>query len=171
MHPIEMAPKKTCSQNKKAAASEAAVETEVASPWKTMTVTSFDLESLVSRRMLPSRSVGWLPTFGEKELNPQGAEIVVFAIFFWFGFALLANSFFHSLLDFYGIRVTHLNPNSVFAIAIFSTSVRLTLGFLRTLISFAICITSNLSRVLLISAPLVVLVFSFGTVGVVNTLA
>ena len=43
----------------------------------------------------------------------------MFKSFYEKGFVLPAGAFFHWLLHFYGLEVTHLNPNSIAQIAIF----------------------------------------------------
>ena len=46
-------------------------------------------------------------------------ETVVFRSFYEKGFALPVGTFFHELLFFYGLEVTHHKPNSIAQIAIF----------------------------------------------------
>ena len=46
-------------------------------------------------------------------------QAVVFKSFYEKGFTLHARVFFHGLLHFYGLEVTHLKPNSIAQIAIF----------------------------------------------------
>jgi hypothetical protein len=51
------------------------------------------------------------------------------------GLALSASHFFHGLLDFYSLNITHLNPNSVLQIVVF---VHLCEAFLRILPHFGL---------------------------------
>uniref|UniRef100_A0A0A9BPG7 Transposase (putative) gypsy type domain-containing protein n=1 Tax=Arundo donax TaxID=35708 RepID=A0A0A9BPG7_ARUDO len=56
---------------------------------------------------------GWQLAVSETKSNPQPGEVVVFSSFFWHGFFLPASDFFCGLLHFYGVGLTHLNPNSI----------------------------------------------------------
>nr|AAL67589.1 putative gypsy-type retrotransposon protein [Oryza sativa Japonica Group]AAP55141.1 retrotransposon protein, putative, unclassified [Oryza sativa Japonica Group] len=59
------------------------------------------------------------PAFGEAFPTPDTHEIVVFAHFFYGGFSLPTSRFFRGILNFYGISLHHLNPNSIVHIANF----------------------------------------------------
>lgn len=55
-------------------------------------------------------------------------EAVVFASFFEHRFGVPVGGFFRRLLHYYGIEVTHLNPNSILAILFFILTCFLTRG-------------------------------------------
>lgn len=75
---------------------------------------------MVAHGVLPSKEIiGWRPVFGEPFPTPDTHEIVVFTHFFYGGFALQTSKFFWGILEFYGINIYHLNPNSIVHIAIF----------------------------------------------------
>ena len=51
--------------------------------------------------------------------TPDTHEVMVFSHFFYGGFALPTSKFFRGILNFYGINLHHLNPNSIVHIANF----------------------------------------------------
>src|SRR5438132_10339615 len=63
--------------------------------------------------------IGWRAASGERFPTADTNEIVVFEHFFYRGFAISTGLFFHGLLNFYGIKLIHLNPNSILHIATF----------------------------------------------------
>jgi hypothetical protein len=60
----------------------------------------------------------WCPATGEDIPTPNTNEIVVFASYHC-GFGLLVCDFLHGLLDYYQIKLVHLNPNSIPQITVF----------------------------------------------------
>nr|AAL93058.1 putative gypsy-type polyprotein [Oryza sativa Japonica Group]AAT85779.1 putative gypsy type transposon [Oryza sativa Japonica Group]ABF96878.1 retrotransposon protein, putative, unclassified [Oryza sativa Japonica Group] len=90
------------------------------SQWAPSDVTEDNLKEMVAHGVLPAKEIiGWRPAFGEAFPTPDTHEIVVFAHFFYGGFSLLTSRFFRGILNFYGISLHHLNPNSIVHIAKF----------------------------------------------------
>ena len=68
---------------------------------------------------MPERSIiDWRPAPGNSFPSPDTSEIVVFESFFCRGFGLPLCSFARRLLEYYGLELIHLNPNSIFHLAI-----------------------------------------------------
>nr|AAR87150.1 putative gypsy-type retrotransposon protein [Oryza sativa Japonica Group] len=63
--------------------------------------------------LLAKEIIGWRLACGETFPTPDTHEVVVFSHFFYGGFSLPTSSFFRGILDFYGISLHHLNPNSI----------------------------------------------------------
>nr|ABA92142.1 retrotransposon protein, putative, unclassified [Oryza sativa Japonica Group] len=90
------------------------------SQWAPSDVTEDNLKEMVAHGVLPAKEIiGWRPAFGEAFPTPDTHEIVVFAHFFYGGFSLPTSRFFRGILNFYGISLHHLNPNSIVHIANF----------------------------------------------------
>ena len=88
--------------------------------WATSTVMEGGLRQMVADGVLPEKTIiGWHATEGEEFPTPNTEEIVVFEAFFYRGFGLPTSDFFRGLLNFYGIELIHLNPNSVLQISTF----------------------------------------------------
>jgi hypothetical protein len=79
-----------------------------------------EIRNLIASYFLPNREVlQWHPATGKDIPTPNTNEIVVFASFFQRGFELPVCDFLRGLLDHYQIELVHLNPNSIFHIAVF----------------------------------------------------
>nr|CAE04439.2 OSJNBa0018J19.6 [Oryza sativa Japonica Group]CAH66343.1 OSIGBa0104J13.3 [Oryza sativa] len=90
------------------------------SQWAPSDVTEDNLKEMVAHGVLPAKEIiGWRLAFGEAFQTPDTHEIVVFAHFFYGGFSLPTSRFFRGILNFYGISLHHLNPNSIVHIANF----------------------------------------------------
>ena len=87
--------------------------------WAPSTLREEDIQDLVERGLLPKKISGWKCCFGEEFPTEDQTEMVIFRSFYEKGFALPAGAFFHGLLLFYELEVTHLKPNSIAQIAIF----------------------------------------------------
>lgn len=110
--------------------------------WAVFDMKETTLKEMVKEGVLPAKeTISWHPTFSEKFPTPNTGEIVVFIPFFYFGFALPTTEFFHGLLDYYGIRIYHLNPNSILHIAFSSMFAKLSLESVLTSICSYACFT------------------------------
>ncbi len=90
------------------------------SQWAPSNVTEENLKEMVAHGVLPVKEIiGWRPAFGEAFPTPDTHEVVVFSHFFYGGFSLPTSRFFRGILNFYGISLHHLNPNSIVHIAKF----------------------------------------------------
>jgi hypothetical protein len=79
-----------------------------------------EIRQLVTNYFLSNRVMRqWRPAAREVIPTPNTKEIVVFSSFFQCGFVLPAYDFLCRLLDHYKIELVHLNPNSIFQIAVF----------------------------------------------------
>ncbi len=84
------------------------------SQWAPSDVMEENLKEMVAHGVIPAKEIiGWRPAFGEAFPTPDTHEVVVFSHFFYGGFSLPTSSFFRGILDFYGISLHHLNPNSI----------------------------------------------------------
>ena len=100
--------------------------------WVPSTMHEADIQDLVERWLLPENVFGWRCCYGEEFPTEDRIEMVVFQSFYEKGFAVPAGAFFHGLLHFYGLEVTHLKPNSIAQIAIFIHVCERFLGLLPT---------------------------------------
>ncbi len=88
--------------------------------WVTSDVKESTLREMVKNGVLPPKEIiGWRPAACEEFPTPNTGEIVVFTSFFYCGFSLPTSEFFRGILEYYGLQIFHLNPNSVLHIAIF----------------------------------------------------
>jgi hypothetical protein len=75
---------------------------------------------MVERGVLPEKQISaWQCCYGEEFPSKDMDQTVMFKSFYEKGFALPTGAFFHGLLHFYGLEVTHLKPNLITQIAIF----------------------------------------------------
>ena len=78
------------------------------------------LNRLVVDGVLPDRvTVGWRPARGESFLTPRGDELVVFEDYFYHGFDFPIHPFLCGLIDYYGISLCNLGPNSILHVSVF----------------------------------------------------
>jgi hypothetical protein len=83
-------------------------------------VSESDLLHLMSIGVLPSKELcSWLICHGVTVPTEDTHKSVVYVPFLLRGLALPISPFFHGLLDFYHLNLTHLNPNSILQISIF----------------------------------------------------
>jgi hypothetical protein len=59
--------------------------------------------------------------YGEEAPAPAAHEVVVFARFFERGLDFPVSDFLRGILYTYGLRIHHLNPNTIFHLSIFAT--------------------------------------------------
>jgi hypothetical protein len=83
-------------------------------------VFEFDLLHLVKIGVLPSKELcSWRVWQGITVPTEDTHESIVFVPFLIRGLGLPVSPFFRGLLDFYSLKLTHLNPNSILQISIF----------------------------------------------------
>jgi hypothetical protein len=83
-------------------------------------VSESDLLHLVDFGVLPPKELcSWLICCGVTVPTEDTHESVVYVPFLIRSLALPISPFFRSLLDFYNLNLTHLNPNSILQISIF----------------------------------------------------
>jgi hypothetical protein len=99
-------------------------------------VSKSDLIHLVDVGILPPKELcSWRVCRGVTVPTEDTHESVVYVPFLIRGLALPISPFFHGLLDFYHLNLTHLNPNSILQISIF---VHLCEAYLRILPHFGL---------------------------------
>lgn len=75
---------------------------------------------LVEAGVLPDQAAtGWRPAAGQPFPMPNTNELVVFEDFFWHGFGLPAHPFLRDLIEYYGVSLCNLHPNTILHISIF----------------------------------------------------
>nr|AAX95954.1 retrotransposon protein, putative, unclassified [Oryza sativa Japonica Group]ABA93097.1 retrotransposon protein, putative, unclassified [Oryza sativa Japonica Group] len=90
------------------------------SQWAPSDVTEENLKEMVAHGVLPAKEIiGRRAACGEAFPTPDTHEVVVFSHFFYGGFSLPTSRLFQGILDFYGISLHNLNPNSIVHIANF----------------------------------------------------
>jgi hypothetical protein len=83
-------------------------------------ISKYDLFHLVETGVLPPKELcSWRIWRGVTVPMEDTHESVVYVPFLICGLALPISPFFCSLLDFYDLNLTHLNPNSILQVAIF----------------------------------------------------
>jgi hypothetical protein len=83
-------------------------------------VSEFDLLHLVSVGVLPPKELcSWRICRGVTVPTEDTHESVIYIPFLTRGLALPISPFFRSLLDFYHLNLTHLNPNSILQVSVF----------------------------------------------------
>lgn len=88
--------------------------------WVTSTVTQRNLEQMVIDGILQDQvTAGWRAAAGELFPTPDTNELIVFESHFVRGFGIPAHPFLQKLLDFYGITLCNLHPNSILHISLF----------------------------------------------------
>jgi hypothetical protein len=94
-------------------------------------ISESDLFHLVDTGVLPPKELcSWQIWRGVTVSIEDTHESVVYVPFLIRGLALPISPFFHSLLDFYDLNLTHLNPNSILQVTIFVHMCKAFLGIL-----------------------------------------
>jgi hypothetical protein len=94
-------------------------------------VSESDLLRLVDVGVLPPKELySWWICRGVTVPTKDTHESVVYVPFLICGLALPISPFFHSILDFYNLNLTHLNPNSILQMSIFVNLCEAYLGIL-----------------------------------------
>jgi len=99
--------------------------------WVRSTSSEEVLNNLVVDGVHPDRaSGGWHPAVGESFPTPHTDELVVFKDYFCHGFGFPVHPFLCGLIDYYGISLCNLSPNSILHVAIFINLCESYLGIL-----------------------------------------
>ena len=78
------------------------------------------LNQLVVDGVLPDRvTVGWCLAPGESFPTPRGDELVVFEDYFYRGFGVPIHPFLRGLIDYYGISLCNISPNTILHVSVF----------------------------------------------------
>ncbi|KAE8787267.1 hypothetical protein D1007_38892 [Hordeum vulgare] len=80
------------------------------------------------RKIPPAERVDTHPPGGKRMPEPSSSDRVVFGTHFLIGFKLPASLFLWQFLEFYGLEMQHLGPNSALYLACFSTLCEAHLG-------------------------------------------
>ena len=79
-----------------------------------------ELNEMVEASVLPDRvTAGWRPANGEPYPMPHINEVVVFEYYFWCGLGLPVHPFLHGLLEYWGVSLCNLHPNTILHIVVF----------------------------------------------------
>jgi hypothetical protein len=86
-------------------------------PWLVSSVTDADLEALVDAGLLRHRTTSpqpeWITPHDEEVPNPPAGYIVSFTSFHERGFGVPASRFMWALVQYYGVELHNINPNSI----------------------------------------------------------
>jgi hypothetical protein len=82
-------------------------------------VSESNLLHLVDGVLPPKELCSWRICCGVTVPTEDTHESIVYVSFLIRGLALPISPFFHGLLDFYNLNLTHLNPNSILQISMF----------------------------------------------------
>ena len=75
---------------------------------------------MVAVSVLPERvTAGWRPADGEPYPMPHTDDVVVFEDYFWCGLGVPIHPFLQDLLEFWGVSLCNLHPNTILHISIF----------------------------------------------------
>ena len=121
-----MAPKKGGGNPKKAAAG-ASLDKE----WVLSLMGETELNEMVEAGVLPDRiTTGWCPADGEPYPMPHTDEVIVFEDYFWRGLGLPVHPFLRDLLEYWGVSLCNLHPNTLLDISVFIHFSKVYLGIL-----------------------------------------
>jgi len=78
------------------------------------------INRMVEVGIVPNRvTAGWRPAKGETYPKPHTNEAVVFEDYFWRGLGFPVHPFLRDLLEFWGVSLCNLHPNTILHISIF----------------------------------------------------
>ena len=121
-----MAPKRGGGNAKKAAAG-----TSRDKEWGPSLMGKTELNEMVEAGVLPDRvTAGWRPADGEPYPMPHTDKLVVFEDYFWRGLGLLVHPFLRDLLEYWGVSLCNLHPNTILHISMFIHFCEVYLGIL-----------------------------------------
>ena len=110
-----MAPKRGVGNPKKAAAGA-----NRDSEWVPSLMGETEINGMVEAGFLPDHvTAGWRPANGEPYPMPHTDEVVVFEDYFWHELGFPVHPFLRDLLEFWGVSLCNLHPNTILHISIF----------------------------------------------------
>ena len=99
-----------------------------------------ELNEMVEASSLPDRvTARWRLTDGEPYPMPYTDKAVVFKDYFWHRLGFPIHPLLRDLLEFWGVSLCNLHPNTILHISIFIYFCEAYLGFFHTLISSYTC--------------------------------
>ena len=115
-----MALKRGAVNPKKASPKKAGAGASRDKEWMPSCTGEAELDRLVEASVLPDRvtTESWLAS-GEPFPMPHTNEVVVFEDYFWRGLGFPIQSFLGDLLEFWGVSLCNLHPNTILHISIF----------------------------------------------------
>ena len=88
--------------------------------WLAPTTTEDQLRELVGDGLIQSKDIAKWRALGEHRVPAPGpSEIILFVSFIRVGLCLLASTFLHRFLNYFGISLNHLTPNVVLHLSVF----------------------------------------------------
>ena len=91
-----------------------------------------ELNRMVDAGVLSDRvTTGWRPASGESYPMSHTDEVVVFKDYFYHGFSVPIHPFLCGLINYYGISLCNLSPNSTLHVSVFIHFCEADLGILR----------------------------------------
>ena len=99
-------------------AKKAAVGKRHDKEWVPSLMGETELNKMVEAGILPNHViVGWSPVNGEPYPMPHIDKIVVFEYYFWRGLGLPVHPFLQDLLEYWGVSLCNLHPNTILHIS------------------------------------------------------
>ena len=121
-----MAPKRGGGNVKKAA-----IGVNHEKEWVPSLMGEMDLNEMVEACVLLDLVIaGWRPANGEPYPMPHTDKLIVFEDYFWRGLGLLVHLFLRDLLEYWGVSLCNLHPNTILHITVFLHFYKAYLGIL-----------------------------------------
>ena len=90
-----------------------------------------ELNEMMEAGVLPNHvTVGWRPADSEPYPMPHTDELVAFEDYFWHGLGLPVHPFLRDLLEYWGVSLCNLHPNTILHISVFIHLCEVYLGIL-----------------------------------------
>ena len=104
--------------------------------WVSSLMGETELNEMVEAGILPNRVTdGWCPADSEPYPMSHTNELVVFKDYFWRGLGLSVHPFLWDLLEFWGVSLCNIHPNTILHISVFIHFCEVYLGILPISIS------------------------------------
>jgi len=99
---------------------KAATGTSRDKEWVPSLMGETELNEMVAAGILPERVIaGWRPVDGEPYPMPHTDEVIVFEDYFYRGLGIPIHPFLRDLLEYWGVSLCNLHPNTILHISIF----------------------------------------------------